>query len=369
MSELKNIALKVGGVDRTFGTRKIMIKDTNGQLTRWIPEPAVIGDQCRVAFVDSDRETILDVVTVEKGGGAIYHGTNPTTPGMTFIGWSPEPVNVQKDMYCFPRFENTIYYDGQINDDWITIARNVRENPNYYPIGAWKLLNLGTLAYADMDQNTKDILWEWDGGGQNTFSQPSFVAMQLAGIKVDPLEGGNGYANTSWIPKSIWCGSGGVSGYSIQLNTDYIRPDWTSCKVRKFFQEQFAEDLFPQDLLPYVRPVVKYSSVYVNDSKYTTSSVDKFWLASGREVFGYASNYGDLGLETTGARYLQDSTPYYDGSTIRSLSTLGGAIPSGNDHIILRSMGSQWDEAVWQYDGACSWQGQGGRNAAFGFCL
>lgn len=129
-----------------------------------------------VTFLDQDEETVLEVIRdVPWGGGATYHGPIPSTSGMRFVGWTPNPVYVTEDLWCKPRFENVIYHPDQIQDDWVTIARKCEQDVNYYPTGSWKLMEFTPY---------------------NNIS-PVSVKMQLVAKRTDPMEGENGYANTT----------------------------------------------------------------------------------------------------------------------------------------------------------------------------
>ena len=51
--------------------------------------------------------TLLQTVTVEQGGTAVYTGTTPTSSSGEFLFWNPEPTNIQKhtDVYAVFDFE------------------------------------------------------------------------------------------------------------------------------------------------------------------------------------------------------------------------------------------------------------------------
>lgn len=108
----------------------------------------VLGDRTvYVAFTKQIRSytvnfyngsTLLQTDTVEYGKDATFRGSTPDGGAdyLTFIGWSPEPTNVQGDTNCYAQ-----YYDSRvIEDDWATIAANCA-NGTYatkYDIGASK---------------------------------------------------------------------------------------------------------------------------------------------------------------------------------------------------------------------------------------
>ena len=85
--------------------------------TGWQPTVAAItGDTIytavyvptyQVRFYNDDG-TLLQTVTVQEGGNAVYTGETPTSEAGTFLGWSPEPNNIYANTDCYA------YYDFNI---------------------------------------------------------------------------------------------------------------------------------------------------------------------------------------------------------------------------------------------------------------
>ena len=297
------------------------------------------GGPYTVRFYGSDRTTILETQVVQYGGGAVYHGATPTTPGMRFVGWSPNPIGVTSNMNCYPRFENLIYDPTQILDDWLTIAQNIRRNPDAYNIGQWKLLELN---------GNIDGIWR-------TQTNLVPVEMVLVAKGVDPLEGQNGYAPTTWVARSL------ISNRFGDGQQQAGRVCWDNCNLRRFFQTEFTQYAFPPELLNYVRRVIKYSTVYDGAQRINSyPTIDWFWIPSFREVFGnngedltaktiYSGNHyfgvrADLVKETTGAIYdifgsTGKSTLEDQYQNIHFKNSQGGY---NNQEISLRSWGT-WD--------------------------
>lgn len=102
--------------------------------------------------------TLLSEVITHYGYTATYVGDTPTKEGVgddaihfEFIGWDPEPINIQGDLSCYAQ-----YYDHRsIPEDWATIA----ENSNY-PIGSFKEVELtyedGTTEIIEMEIIARD---------------------------------------------------------------------------------------------------------------------------------------------------------------------------------------------------------------------
>lgn len=237
-----------------------------------------------VDFMASDHTTLLERVTnVPFGGGAVYHKTPPTASGMRFVGWSPNPLNVRANTVCFPRFENIIYDDTQILDDWVTIAKNVRNDPDAYPIGSWKLLEFGAFTFNSINYTA----------GLN-------VKMQLIAKGVDKLEGENGYASTTWMSKTHFKMSQPNGSQRIEFspnNFDLFMTDFYNA-----LNGNFMTQAFPQDLLTYIRKVIKTTARYgvkegLPDSLYTDyPSVEGLFTPSAYEMLGLCTDYADYFL-------------------------------------------------------------------------
>lgn len=214
-----------------------------------------------VTFLDKNEETVLEVVTdVPWGGGAAYHGISPTTSGMRFVGWTPNPVYVTEDLWCKARFENVVYSPDQIQDDWVSIARHCKQNSDYYSTGKWKLLEL-----------------------QNGVS----LRMQLVGKDVDIAEGENGYNNTTWLAMDV-----------LDMNLAWATPPhyggWAASSLKNYLNTTFLTDLFPTELAPYLSNTVKYSRSIISGSGVVSDypSLETIWIPS---CFEMGAGYENLG--------------------------------------------------------------------------
>lgn len=273
-SDLKEKVIKVNGVynasdDNCAGYKKVTVNVQGGGAG---------GERHTVIFYAADRVTILEKQEVEDGAGAIYHGVTPTASAMRFIGWTPNPINIKADTNCYPRFENLIYDPTQIIEDWVTIANNIRRNPDYYPIGAWKYLEIG----------------EWDYGNVH-YNAGKLIKMQLVAKGVDPLEGENGYAPTTWLSNDVFSLSQPDGTDIINLspnNFDYFVTDFF-----KALTGDFTAHGFPQELLPYIRRIIKTTARYNvaegdGQTLYTDyPSVEWFFIPSSYEMFGMCTDY------------------------------------------------------------------------------
>ena len=315
-----------------------------------------------VNFMAADHTTLLEAVTgVPFGGGAVYHHAEPTASGMRFVGWTPNPLNVRSNMTCFPRFENITYDDTQITDDWITIAKNFQTNPDAYNIGQWKLLELNG--------------WTTMYGGE----APRTIKMKLVAKGVDVLEGENGYAASTWLmPLDFNLPVMAPATGGCETGADGSR-GWLYSNLRSMLQNNFTTQAFPQDLLPYIKRVVKTSTVvkhigtasemYVSD--YPT--VEWFWIPSEREVCGGCTDYdtkaASLGGEFTGPVY---SSEFGSGDTVNALQSHR----RGSYHWLTRTMskqgsnlGNTWgvENNGWTLDN--TFNPMGSAYTRLGFCL
>lgn len=107
-----------------------------------------------VEFYDKDisdpTAKVVQTQTVNKNGNASYQGPTPVSPtGQVFAGWSPDPINVTRDLKCYPRFIDKQIVIGEILDDWATICAN--RGGDRYPLGSYKTMPFSyTWKLADM---------------------------------------------------------------------------------------------------------------------------------------------------------------------------------------------------------------------------
>ena len=223
------------------------------------------GGPYTVTFHNTDGTVLQTIAGVPEGGGATYAGfVIPESPGMRFVGWSPNPTYVDFNMNCYPRFANMDLAEYMIAEDWETIARNIeKEGVDVgYEIGAWKLLDIT---------------------GYGT------VRMMLAAKGVDELEGLNGYAATTWIAKDLFNDT-----LERMNNTNTSVGGWEESALRSKLNTIF-QNTFSQSLAKYIKPVVKYSKTLKNGIYISSNpTVDKLWIPSHREIFGNDS-YENLG--------------------------------------------------------------------------
>ena len=233
-----------------------------------------------VRFHAEDGTLLQTVSNVEDGGGAVYTGPTPTSSGMYFIGWNPNPTNVRTDLDCYPTFSDA---SGQsdITDTWLQIARNVQNDKNYYALGSRKFMEL--RPYTDPS-----------GVSHNLGS----IVMRLVAIGADELSGGAGYANTTWVANHITTEHPPMYVYTPETAASQI--NWDTSWLRLYLNTEFKTEAFPTELIPYLKTVVKYSKSRTanGDIVPNAPSLNEIWIPSYRELFG--------------GQAAESNGPYYD---------------------------------------------------------
>lgn len=256
-----------------------------------------------VDFLNTDGSLLERVPNVPFGGGAVYHKPLPSSPGMRFVGWNPNPLNVKSNMEVYARFENPSYSPDQITDDWLTIAKKCQENPNAYNIGQWKMIEFPSFQIPVLRSNP-----------QSYVTIPAVnIKFRLIAKGVDVLEGENGYANTTWLARGVYWDSSNAANLTYYLDDDHSNAGdlfWVNSKLRQFLQGQFTTEVFPQQLLPYIKRVTKYT--YTRTWGYEATAYDAypstewFWIPSTREIISSAAIGTSNVLETMGPMYYEE---------------------------------------------------------------
>lgn len=190
-----------------------------------------------------------------------------------FTGWSPSlDAPITGPTYFYAQFS----FDGYIEEDWATIAENVKNgNVDKYSLAGRKV-----FTYA-VDGNT------------------SVVEAEIVGINHDQLStldntynGGAAVAGLSFIIRLLGNDYRIVNGNSqtdSAGNTSLNAGGWEKCDLRTWCNNDLLAAL-PEDLQAVIKEVVKISDTgYYTKSLITT--VDKIWLPSDRELNGEDTNY------------------------------------------------------------------------------
>lgn len=241
-----------------------------------------------VTFQMPDGTHIQTKTGVPFGGGATVDGPLPTSPGMRFVGWNPNPINVKTNMVCKAVFKDLTWFPNEITDDWATIAKKCNDDPDAYQIGQFKGMEIGAAG-----------------------DRYSYIRFQLVGKRCDEMEGGVGYANTSWLAMDQLNYSKSMVRDSSQPN-DGIR--WEISGMRVEVMQGWVTQHFPQEVLPYIKRVIKYSSSNKNDVvQRDYATVDWFWIPSMKELgIQTYSDTGDGDVEKGNTYVYETKGPTYD---------------------------------------------------------
>ena len=252
-----------------------------------------------VEFYDKDisdpTATVIQTQTVNKNGTASFDSRvgYPTSPiGQVFMGWNPEPVNVTRDLKCYPRFGDQSVAVGEIPDSWEVICSKGGAG---YPIGSFK-----SLAYGATFKGSELIPYfpNYSIGEDTSYIYETIMLM----VKVADGESGStsswlGVANTNTLHKSSGDGVESIILWPPRYDTN----DWYTMGdryLRGFYNGAYFNhmtDIFKQHIMAVTKYTVK------TDIVYPTS--DKVWIPSTKEIFLDGVTYG----EPQGERY-----QYYD---------------------------------------------------------
>lgn len=221
---------------------------------RWKPAIAPVTDDVTytASFIPyytvtfKDGNTTLQTVTgVDKGSSAVYTGAAPTKTNYEFVGWSPEPTNIQGNTTCSAVFVYTNVPET-ITDSWDEIIESVGNGTFIYKynLGDTKKLHVGT---------------DW------------IVSMQLIAINTDELYGQEGVAATTWLAVH-------------RLKQKYAKSsdyNWATSDLRNYIRTTI-KSLIPENVRNAVKDVSKTSKNDGGSGILTTS--DDFWIPSAKEL-------------------------------------------------------------------------------------
>ena len=263
-----------------------------GSFTRW--EPAVSSVTGNVTYTASyiptytvrfyNGTTLLDTVTVQQGRTANYTGETPVNSedaSLAFLGWEPNPVNVQSNIDCYAKFQTPVVVE-EITDTWdeiLTACANGTATTKY-KIGNYKPLDLGT---------------------------EGTVNMQIVAKNSDALASGSGNAPLTWISKELLATKHNMN------SSDTTTGGWESTAIRTYLKDTI-KPLIPAVVSAGIKEVTKYSKS-VNPENNNATTTDDVWIPSAREIFG------DTSYESSGPVY----TDLFDSSSARIKNLNGSA--------------------------------------------
>ena len=204
--------------------------------------------------------TLLQTKTgIPYGGSATYTGStpvNPTDPSRAFKGWNPQPTNIVGNTSCYAQYAAGVEV-VEITDSWDTIIANVANGTyaDVYSVGNYKPIDLGNLGVINMQIVAMDADERSDGTGTSALT---FIGIEL--LKESMTFEYYGNAN-----------------------------GWTNSKMRRWCRDTLPT-LLPANIVSNVVEVTKYTNISISSSASTT--VDKFWIPSAREIFNVTETAG-----------------------------------------------------------------------------
>lgn len=263
--------------------------------------------------VTDPSAALIHTETVNKYGSVAYTALDGTTngQGQWFKGWSPDPVNVTRDLKCYPVYSDIVIDPTEISDTWDQICAN---GGAPYPIGAHKSL------YIEVPEQTWSAspssivegtpVREIDGkrcyprGRNNKEVYIARTGFLLDMVKVAQGESGSTstwlsknptYANVSDSDRALYIGSAGdtangCAGWGDIDNYGYVvnRFDWGNSAIRTYLHEKFMPCM-PTSLQSTIKAVSKtyYGSlnyIDITPAKAFKQSSDKIWIPSIAEL-------------------------------------------------------------------------------------
>ena len=240
-----------------------------------------------VDFMSVDGTSIAQRYEVAAGGGATWKGTAPVSSGMRFVGWNPNPTNVQGNMVCYPKFESISYTVGEITDTWSEIIKNINAgNKDKYSIGQWKMISFADTYYA--------------------------TRMQLVGKGVDPLAGNKGYAETTWLAMNPIYWQRSYTEDTWPLDTTPLTTNtfiYLNDEVRTLLNTCIYSKV-GDDIKKYIKEVVKYTYTQMPSGQYSQAypTNELLWRPSVGEFVGdscvdFSDSWRHFLPETLGPQY------------------------------------------------------------------
>ena len=270
--------------------------------------------------------TVIETQIVALNGSAHCTALDGTTSGdKSFKGWDPAPVNVTRNMKCYPVYGDWQISPGEIFEDWSVICA---DRGAHYPIGAAK--NLAMNVYANTDQVLAVVKRAHEGNWDDlidSYYHPYInnqIVFTYNYLMVKVAEGEDGTGST-WISngcasvpytdnlgvsnKFIVTGTGFTYEETSDLFLNYYRgpygnwsyghmSDWEGSTIRQLLNGIVFENMDP-GLKPNIKSVNKYSMGLTEQRpagiRVQKTTLDKIWIPSAKELHSLlALSNGDV---------------------------------------------------------------------------
>lgn len=218
-----------------------------------------------VEFYDDNNiatASVIQTQIVSKGGNAIFNPPYPTSPIGPFSGWNPNPVNVTRDMKCYPMFGQIIVDPTEIHDDWTVICANRGVG---YPLGSHKILAYGATF-------TEDEIKTWYPAYTGNSVEVNIYMMMYK------VAEGEGLSHSTWVgtPVNINHVPGLFPG-----NAEDAWAAQNNSWLRGFLNGAFFNhmaDIFKNNIVP----VTKYS--LGTNPRVPVPTSDSIWILGAAEI-------------------------------------------------------------------------------------
>lgn len=210
--------------------------------------------------VTDPTAAVIGTQLVAKGGSAEYTGQYPTSPLGPFTGWDPSPVNITRDMKCYPKFGQIIIDPTEITDDWTVICQKRGVG---YPLGSHKLLAYGATFTPD---EIKVLKPSYDG---DSVAYNIYMMMYKVGE-------GEGNSLSSWLSSTV-----SMSPIPYENNVPWMNQGTSG--LRNFLNGPFynhMSDIFKNS----ITSVQKYS---LNEAGVAIPTQDRIWVPGTSEIGTY----------------------------------------------------------------------------------
>ena len=283
--------------------------------------------------VSDPTSALIHTELVAKNGSVTFTALDGTTngQGQWFKGWSPDPVNVTRDLKCYPVYSDIVIDPTEISDTWDQICAN---GGAPYPIGAHKSLYVEVPAQ-DWNYTNPDLIENcpfYMDGTTKLYPRGIYQTINIATtgflldmIKVAQGESGStstwlsrrrAYANVSDADRALFIGSG--DGSDNRAPAWYKHPDssilprkrqdWGNSSIRAYLNEYFFKCMSPM-MQATIKPVSKtYYGAMSYDQTWPQAafkqSSDRIWIPSMAEFKTWLNSYPhNQGYPTTLSKF------------------------------------------------------------------
>lgn len=242
---------------------------------------------------------VIQTVSVPGGGTAQFDPVDgyPVSPmGQSFVGWNPSPINVTRNMKCYPNFRQKTITVGEIEDGWDIICANKGEP---YPLGSYKSLSYGAqITKKEIIKSFEPYTCLASAIRDPEIDEDDYIGMTFDFLCIKVAEGEDGTKST-WITSPMAVRNPEKNG-TVQYGTEYHNLkgiinlaqgnglallDYRSYGGRGFLNGPFfahMSDMFKNA----IKPVTKYTQYTMRSSApwEVDATQEAIWVPSVKEI-------------------------------------------------------------------------------------